>query len=406
MLRKSFSSFCVIVFCLTVLGQPNQFRGADRNGTYPETGLLDEWPSNGPSLLQTISGIGDGFAAPAITQEGLFIAGMKNSEGYMYHYNHKQELQWSVPYGKEYTNKYTGARGTPTIEDGRLYYSGTFGDAFCLDVKDGSIIWKKNIFKEFGGKEIKWGYTESPLIYEDLVILTPGGPGANVVALDKVNGTLKWSASIDSTINAYCSPVIINHNNKDYILMTTRDYLLVIHPKTGEVAFKHPIYESHTMHAITPLYVDGKIFYSSGYGEGSVMFKINEEEKRLDTVWVNRDMDCKLSGLIVVDGTVFGTSDRKKQWVGINLTSGETVFTSRDLKPGSFLLADNKFYIFTETGEVALGIPSANGFNVKSRFKIPVQPVQYGFAHPVLFNGVLYIRYKDTLWLYKVDGEG
>ena len=402
MKQKLFNSLLIAAIFTSAVCQPSQFRGADRNGIYPDTGLQDSWPEQGPPLVTTITGIGDGYAAPAITSQGLFIAGMKDSIGTMYHFNHQHELQWSVPYGKEYTFKYTGARGTPTIQNDRLYYSGTFGDAFCLDAKDGSVIWKKNIFQEFGGKEIKWGYTESPLLYNDLVILTPGGPGHNVVALDKYSGELKWSTSADTTKNAYCSPVLIHHNNEDFILMTTTDYLLVLRPNTGEIAFSHPIPNSHTMHAITPLYVDGKIFYSSGYGEGSVLFRMNGERERLDTIYRNGDLDCKLSGLIPYEGTVFGTSDRKKQWVGVDLVSGKTLFTSRDLKPGSFLLADHKFYIFTETGEVALAIPSKDGFMVKSRFKIPVQPAQYAFAHPVLFDGILYIRYRDNLWLYDV----
>jgi len=402
MIQKTFAALLITMVFTTVLSQPSQFRGAHRDGIYPDENLLNIWPENGPRLINTISGIGDGFGSPAITMEGLFIAGMVDSMGYIYHFNHLQALQWSVPYGREFTFKYTGARGTPTIENDRLYYSGTFGDAFCLDVNDGSIIWKKNIFQQYGGKVIKWGYTESPLIYEEMVILTPGGPGQNVVALDKFTGDHIWSASADSTINAYCSPVLINHNNQDYIMLNTRDYLLVISAKTGEVTFRHPIPESHTMHAITPFYSDGKIFYSSGYGEGSVLFEINDESKKLDTLYFNGDLDCKLSGLIVVDGTVYGTSDRKKQWVGVDFNSGETVFTSRDLKPGSFLLSENKFFIFTETGEVVLAIPDQNGFSVKSRFNIPIQPAPFAFAHPVLHHGILYIRYKENMWLYEV----
>ncbi len=117
----------------------------------------------------------------------------------------------------------------------------------------------------------------------------------------------------------------------------------------------------------------------------------------------NTDLDCKLSGLIPYQGTVFGTSDKKKHWVGVDLESGETLFTSRDLKPGSFLLADDKFFIFTETGEVALALPGKEGFTVVSRFPIPVQPAQLAFAHPVLHQGILYIRYREHLWLYDVS---
>ena len=104
-----------------------------------------------------------------------------------------------------------------------------------------------------------------------------------------------------------------------------------------------------------------------------------------------------------VDGLIYGTSDRKKQWVALDFETGQTIFTSRELKPGSFLMADQKFFIFTETGEVALAKPHKEGFTVISSFDIPVETVQYAFTHPVLYQGILYIRYRDQLWLYDVN---
>ncbi len=393
----------ILAISTCVYSQPHQFRGADRDGVYPDNGLLDRWPEDGPELAATIEGIGDGYGSPSMNEKGLFIAGMIDSTGYIFHYDHGQQLQWKVPYGKEFTFRFTGARGTPTLENERLYYSGTLGDAFCLDTRTGEFIWKKNIFETYRGQEIKWGYTESPLIYQDLVILTPGGPGHNVVALDKSSGALKWSLDLDSTKNSYCSPQLIRHGGQDLVLMNTTDYLLFLNPNDGKVVFSHPISHPNTMHAVNPLYLESKIFYSSGYGEGAVMFRINDEQQRLDTIYYNSDLDCKLSGLLVADGTVFGTSDRKKQWVGVDLASGETVFTSRELKPGSFLQADGKFFIFTETGVAALAYPDRTGFKVASSFSIPVASVQNSFAHPVLYKGILYLRYREQLWLYNVS---
>ncbi len=392
-----------ILTSVSLFAQPFQFRGVERNGIYPDTDLLEEWPESGPELVNTFQDLGDGYSAPAITEEGLFIAGMYDSIGILKHFDHQGQLKWSYEYGKEFTFKYTGARGTPTIEGNRLYYSGTFGDAFCLNSEDGSLIWKKNIFDTYGGTPCKWGYTESPLIYEDLIILTPGGPSFNVVALDKSNGDLKWSVDLDSTKNAYNSPFLISHQGKDYFLLNTTEYLLMIEPGSGKVAFKHRITHGSNMHAISPLYDNGRIFNTTGYGVGAVLYEINDSEHRLDTLYFNRDLDCRLSGLMIVDGLIYGTSDRKKQWVALDFETGQTIFVSRELKPGSFLLADQKFYIFTETGEVALAKPHKEGFTVVSRFDIPVETVQYAFTHPVIYQGILYIRYRDQLWLYDVN---
>jgi len=402
MIRHLLAFLIPALFLTSAQAQAFQFRGVNRDGLYPDTALLDNWPEEGPELLHTYTGLGDGYSAPSITEDGIFIAGMYDSTGIIKHFDPQHRLVWAYEYGKEYTFKYTGARGTPTIEGDRLYYSGTFGDAFCLNIKDGSRIWGLNIFETFGGKAIKWGYTESPLIYQNLLILTPGGPSHNVVALDKYTGELKWSVDLDSAKNAYNSPYLIRHQGSEYLVLNTTEYLLLMQPATGEVAYKHRISHSRNMHAISPLYKDGKLFTTIGYGQGAVLYKINEAEKRMDTLYFNRDLDCRLSGLIRVGGLVYGTSDRKKQWVAVDFETGQTIFQSRELKPGSFILADHKFFLFTETGEVALAKPGQEGFSVESKIKIPVETVQYAFTHPVMYKGILHIRYRDQLWLYDV----
>jgi len=382
--------------------QISQFGGPNRNGVYPETGLLNSWPAEGPKLIHTITGIGEGFASPAITQNGIYIAGMVDSVGHVFHFDNENQLKWKTEIGREFTFKYVGARGTPTIEDNRLYYVASMGDAVCLNATTGEKIWHLNIFEKFKGKFIKWGYTESPLIYGEKIFFTPGGQGSNFVALNKMNGELIWASDIDSTFNSYCSPVMINHNKKDLILVNTSYCILLIDPENGKVIVKHPLNESSNNHALPPIYTDGKLFYSSGYGEGTTLFQIVEGKQELDTIYTNKEFDCKISGLLVYDGTVFGVPDKRKIWAGVDIKTGETKFTSRDLKPGSFILADNKFYIFSDVGEVALAIPSKNGFNIVSKFNIPAENVKMAFAHPVIHNDILYIRYSNNLWLYKI----
>ena len=132
------------------------------------------------------------------------------------------------------------------------------------------------------------------------------------------------------------------------------------------------------------------------------MFRIVEGRREMDTIYSNKDLDAKISGMIRFEGTVFGVSDRRKRWVGVDFETGETVFTTRELKPGSLILADNKFYIYSDVGDVALAHPSKSGFEIVSRFHIPANRVQRAFAHPVIFDGILYIRYEDRLWLYDV----
>jgi len=398
-----FLTSVLIMFPFQIIySQISQFGGPNRNGVYPETGLLDSWPIAGPELVQTITGIGDGFSSPTITEKGIYITGMIDSIGYVFHFDHNYNLKWKTGIGREFTYKYLGSRGTPTIEGNRLYFTAASGDAVCLNVTTGEKIWHLNIFEKFQGNLIKWGYTESSLILGDKIFYTPGGPGSNFVALNKMNGELIWATDIDSTFNTYCSPVIINHNNKDLILLNTSYYILLIDPDNGNVIVKHPLNHKQFNHAIPPIYTNGKLFYSSGYGEGTTLFQIVEGETEMDTIYSNLDFDSKLSGMIVYDGTVFGVSDKGKKWVGVDLASGQTLFTSRDLKPGSLILADDKFYIYTDMGEVVLALPSKNSFQIVSRFQIPAENIVMAFAHPVIYNGILYVRYNNNLWLYKI----
>lgn len=130
------------------------------------------------------------------------------------------------------------------VEGNRLYYVAAFGDAVCLDATTGKKIWQVNIQKEYNGPEIKWGYTESPLIYNEKIFLTPGGPKNNFIALNKNNGKKLWSLDLDSTVNSFCSPVLINLHGKDLVLLNTSLYILLIDPNTGVVVVKHPLTDS------------------------------------------------------------------------------------------------------------------------------------------------------------------
>lgn len=389
--------------CFSVIeAQIAQFGGPDRNGVYPDTGLLEQWPVEGPELAGTITGIGEGYASPTITGKGVYIAGMVDTTGYVFHFGHDQQLKWKTAVGPEFNYRYIGARGAPTIEGNRLYYAASMGDAVCLDASTGEKIWHIDFKEAFNSPPVKWGYTESPLIYGEKIFFTPGGPGQNFVALDKMSGELIWASSIDTTVNTYCSPVIIQHNNKDLVLLNTSTYILLVDPDDGQVVVKHPLTNTHYNHALPPIYNDGKLFYSSGYGEGTTLFRIVDGQPILDTIYTNKDLDAKISGLICYEGTVFGVSDKRRLWAGVDFDTGETVFTSRDFKAGSFILADDKFYMYSDPGEVALAHPSANGFDIVSRFQIPAGKASFTFAHPVIFNGILYIRYRDHLWLYRV----
>jgi len=388
--------------CAAGQGPITQFGGPNRNGIYPGTGLLDSWPEDGPELAGCFTGMGEGYGSPAVTVNGIYIAGMLDTTGYVFHFGHDTRLRWKTRVGEEFHFKYVGSRGTPTVEGDRVYYAASSGEAVCLNAVTGEKIWHVSLRDRYRLQEAKWGYSESPLIYGDKVFFTPGGPGHNFVALDKLSGELVWAAEIDSAKNSYCSPVVIHHRNKDLVLLNSSDYILVIDPGNGDILVKHPLTHWQKNHALPPVYNDGRLFYASGYGEGATLFQMLEGKTELDTIYSNEELDPIISGLILFEGIVFGASHRKKQWVGVDYKTGRTVFTSRDLKPGSLILADSKLYLYSEMGEAALALPSKSGFDIVSRFQIPAGKASYTFAHPVIHDGLMYIRYNNDVWAYKV----
>ena len=393
---------CTILIGTGIFAQSQKWRGENQDGRYPDKNLLDKWPDEGLKPVCTYEGMGEGYGSPSITKEGLFIAGMHDSIGYVYRFAHDGSLIWKTQYGLDFTYKYRGSRGTPTIDGDRVYYAGTYGDMVCLDVKDGNVKWQLNIFEKYNGQAIKWGYTESPLVYKDLVIVTPGGPDVSIVALNKLNGSVVWEMPLEGGFNTYCSPQLIKHNGKTIAMVNLSTYLTIFNPENGEVIYKHDISNKRNNFSMEPMYIDGKIFHTAGYGIGSTLYSINESTARLDTLYYTPEFDCKMSGLMKVGDLIYGTSDKKKQWTAIKWETGEIVYSSRDIQPGSLIMADGKFYIYSETGELALAKPTDKGFDIISRFSTTPEPVKLAFAHPVIYDGHIYVRFNDVVRKYNI----
>lgn len=394
--------FLLLFLPLIVFSQAHKWHGTNQDARYPDTNLMDSWPNDSLELVQTYSGIGDGYGSPSIVDDGIYIAGMPDTIGYVYKFNHQGKMLWKTEYGEDFTYKYRGSRGTPTLENGRLYYSGAHGDVLCLDMETGAKIWHVNIFDRFKGDLIKWGYTESVLIFKDLLILQPGGTEAALCGLNKATGETEWSVKLPGNANAYATPELIEYKGKTACLVNMSHAILIFDPANGEIFVNHYLDNSRENHSNENILMDGKLFYSSGYREGSVMFDIKEETNTLDTLWNNTDFGSKMSGIQVVDGIIYGTDDGKKQWAALRWEDGEIIFTTREIKPGSFVMADGKFYIFTDNGEIVLAKATSEGLDIVSRFKSPAYPAKHAYSFPVIYKGDLFIRFNNDLWRYRI----
>src|SRR5262249_28625467 len=172
-----------------------QWRGPDRMDLSKETGLLKDWPKEGPPRLWLFRDAGLGYSGPAIVQGKLFTMGTRNNreELIAVDVTEGKEL-WSARVGEVLVNDWgDGPRGTPTVDGDRVYALSGLGNLVCASATDGKVIWEKTM-REFGGQRPGWGYTESVLVDGDRVVCTPGGSKGAIIALDKKTGTLLWQS--------------------------------------------------------------------------------------------------------------------------------------------------------------------------------------------------------------------
>ena len=392
-------------YSLNILAQGNsQWRGDNRDGIYPDTMLLDSWPNEGPKMLWHYDDLGPGQGSAAVTDEHIYIAGSKEEDGFVIKFDLNGNIIWKEVYGKEWMESYDGVRTTPAIIGEDLYIMSAYGVIYCMDIKDGSIKWNVDYIKTYEGNNIKWGVTENLLIYDDKVVCTPGGKDANVIALNRHDGSLVWKCSGKGEISAYCSPALINHNDRKIVVTQTKESVLAIDAQDGELLWTLDYPNRWSVHANTPLYHDGKILIESGYGKGSVLLKLSEDASSYEELWRNELLDGKLGGAVLLDGKIYGSGDKNRKWFCVDWESGEVLYSNKDFKKGNIISAEGLLYWYSQNGKVALVKPEIDSFKIKGEFKVPYGDDQH-WAHLVIANKKLFVRHGESLMVYSLEKQ-
>ena len=184
-----------------------QWQGPDRTRISSETSLLKEWPAAGPRIVWTASGIGTGYASMSVVGDRVFVQGARGQNSFVIALNRTDGREvWATAVGpvETRTNMGAGPRGTPTVDGERLYVLTENGDLACLTL-DGTIVWRRNILRDFGGAQLPWLISESPLIDGPTLVVSPGGRGTGMVKLDKMTGETVWTSKDLSDTAAYSS---------------------------------------------------------------------------------------------------------------------------------------------------------------------------------------------------------
>jgi outer membrane protein assembly factor BamB len=383
--------------------QPTKWRGANGNGVYPDKNLLNSWPENGPEILWNVDFVGVGHSSPAFANGKIYVTGMTGvDDGTLFVLSEKGELIKQINYGKEWSDNYPGVRSTPTIVGNLIYLYSSHGDFVCLDEsKNYEVVWKLNVFEDFDGVNNKWGVTETPVVEDDKIYISPGGKTDNVVALNRFTGEKIWSCAGKGNVSAYCTPLLIDLPDRKILVTMMSDNVLGIDRESGKLLWAHPNPNKYSVHANTPLYQDGKLFYSSGYGKGSGQLKISDDGSEIEELWYIEDMDNRMGGLVLIDGYIYSSGQNNREWKAINWENGQTSFSNKDIFKGVVIAADNKLFIYSQRGELALVNVNPEKFDLVSQTKVTHGSAQH-WAHPVIHNGVLYIRHGEALVAYKI----
>ena len=378
-----------------------QWRGENRDGIYRETGLLKVWPEEGPELLWAYEGLGEGFTSAAISNDKLYITGLDGEKLMLHVFDLKGNLLTKKEVGKEENEKWPGPRSTITINDGKLYIYNAFGELFCLDENTLDIVWSKEILAAFEGTNTDWGVNESPLIVGDQLFITPGGVEHNIVALNKNTGELIWSSPGKGTISSYCSPQYISDQSIPMVVTSTAEYIIGVNADTGELLWSFPQQHEYNIHPNTPLYFDGLILSTAGYRVGSVLLRLNDGGKSVEQVWKHNEMDNQMGGVVKIDNYIYASGHQNRYWFCVDWNTGETMYKVSDIAPCNVIYADGMMYCYSERGTMNLVKPNPENFELVSSFNVTLGTEAH-WAHPVIYEGVLYLRHGDALMAYKI----
>ena len=383
-----------------------QWRGPDRTGVSTETGLLAQWPRSGPPVAWSAAMLGAGYGAVSVQGDRVYLQGMRNNQSVVSTLNRADgKLVWVRILGPAGDNdRGPGPRSTPTIDGDRLYALSETGDLACLRVSDGTVVWQRNILKEFKGENPYWLLSESPLVDGNLVIVTPGGRGAGMVALDKMSGKTVWASKELSDTAGYASAIVADIGGVRTIMNFTADAAVGVRASDGKLMWKNSEASNGTANIATPVYSDGKVFFTSSYGTGASLLALRASgsEVRAQEIYFTRDMKNHHGGVVLVKGHIYGYND--SILTCLEFASGKVVWRDRSVGKGAVTYADGHLYILGESNVVGLVEATPAGYREKGRFSITDQGWP-SWAHPVVSGGRLYIRNQGTLTSYDVRAK-
>lgn len=379
-----------------------QWQGADRTRISEETGLLKSWPSSGPRLVWTGTGLGAGYGSMAVAGDRVFVQGTRGSNSVVIAINRADGKEvWSKALGRAGDDdRGRGPRGTPTVDGDRLYVLTESGDLACLKI-DGTAVWQRNILREFNGRQLQWLISESPLVDGAHLIVSPGGPGAGMVKLDKMTGKTVWQAGDLSDPAGYSSAIAADVQGVRTYLTFTAAAGVGVRASDGKLMFRYPKAANNTANIATPVFANNKVFFASNYGVGGGLVDLTAQNGSVSAkeVYFTTNMKNHHGGMVLVDGYLYGFND--SILTCLEFATGRMMWRDRSVGKGSVTYADGHLYLQSESNVVGLAEATSAGYRETGRFDIPDKGWP-SWAHPAISDGRLYVRNQDSLLVYDI----
>jgi outer membrane protein assembly factor BamB len=378
-----------------------QWRGPNRDGHSEETGLLQQWPQGGPVRVWQGNGAGDGFSSLSASHGRLYTQGARGGTEYVMAFDAATGTKlWETANGPRFRNEQgDGPRGTPTVDGDRLFAFGGSGELSCLDAASGRKIWSVNVVSAFGGNVPYWGYSESPLVIGDRIVLNAGGRRASVVAINKADGKALWQNHSDEA--GYSSPMLLRTGSLQQVVFFTGERALAVDPRDGRLLWSYNRASNGTANIATPVVRGNRVFFSSAYGTGAGLVEVKAAGAiaAAQELYFTRDMRNHHSSSVLVGDTVFGFSD--SILTALNFDTGQLAWRDRSVGKGSVIYADQRLYLYSENGVVGLADAVPTGYRERGRFTLQtLGPPTW--SHPIVTHGKLILRDQDRLYAFDI----
>ncbi len=389
----------LITFSISAQAQWYQWRGEDRNGICQETNLFKSWPEDGPQLVWAKDSLGDGFSSTIATNKTLYTMGKIDSLEILSALDYKGKVLWQTVVGRaKKGNSWPQSRCTPTFNNNRIYTITVNGDVACVDAKTGKINWQTS-YEDFGsiGFDLEnFGITESPLIVDEKLILTPCGNKTTIVALDKTTGDVIWQSESLNDSTSFTSPVLISAKSKKAIFASSYKHDLLVDCKDGKILWK----DSHNS-CMVPQVIDNKIYLTGGYHHYGKMLQWNDINEKPEIIWTDSIKANELGGSILYKDMLIVSGNSKGVFC-LDSKTGKTLSSVNSMNSCNFMVADEMLYCYESKGNrVRLLKANDNVLESVGSFRTSAGKGPT-IAHLSIADGLLLVRRGNVLMAYNI----